>query len=76
MSRREPLTPASLRERANLTQRQVAAALNKRVQTVSEWERGTRPKVYLSEVPLMCQVYQATLAELIEAFDRIDPSEL
>jgi len=68
------LTPASLRLRAKLTQRQVSIALDRRESTISDWETGkTRPQLYLSEVKLMMQVYKATLDELIEAFDGFSP---
>lgn len=59
----------SLRKRAGLTQRQVAQALDIRVQTVGDWEKGGVPHLPLSKVKRMCEVYQCSLDELIEAFE-------
>jgi transcriptional regulator with XRE-family HTH domain len=54
-----------LRERANLTQRQVADALGKTDQTVSNWENGVRaPKLTPSETLILCRVLKCTLEEL------------
>lgn len=54
-----------LRERANLTQRQVAEALGKTDQTVSNWENGVRlPKLTPSETLVLCRVLKCTLEEL------------
>lgn len=64
------LTPKSLRERAGLTQQDVAIALGKRVNTVSEWERGLYvPKLTFSETIRFLQLYGCTLEEVAEAFE-------
>jgi transcriptional regulator with XRE-family HTH domain len=67
---KEKLTPMLLRNRAGLTQRQVAQALDVREATVSEWERGFyTPRVYPSQIKRMLEVYKCDLDELIEAFE-------
>lgn len=54
-----------LRGKANLTQRQVAEALGKTDQTVSNWENGVRsPKLTPSETLVLCRVLKCTLEEL------------
>ncbi|MCC5644754.1 helix-turn-helix domain-containing protein [Nostoc sp. CHAB 5824] len=54
-----------LRTKANLTQRQVAEALGKTDQTVSNWENGVRsPKLTPSETLILCRVLKCTLEEL------------
>lgn len=54
-----------LRERAGLTQRQVAQALGKTDQTVSNWETGARaPKLTPTEMLKLCRVLNCTLEEL------------
>jgi len=61
----------SLRKRSGLTQREVAAALNKRTATISEWERGiTYPNLTFTELKALMELYQCSLDDLIEAFDR------
>lgn len=58
-------TIESLRTKANLTQRQVADALGKTDQTVSNWENGVRlPKLTPSETLALCKVLKCTLEEL------------
>ncbi|BAS55300.1 XRE family transcriptional regulator [Leptolyngbya boryana NIES-2135] len=77
MKNNEEITPAGLRTRAGLTQRQVAERLNKRVQTISDWERGTRrPQLTFSETILLMKLYQCSLEDLSIAFDRINPDEI
>lgn len=71
------LTPAKLRERAGVTQQDVAIVMGKSVSTVSKWEQFTNPpKLTLVEVKLMMIAYSASLDELVEAFGRIDPSDI
>lgn len=66
----EPLTPMKLRERAGLTQKQVADALGKTVGTVSNWERLVKePRLKFSEVQRLISLYGCTLDELIQAFE-------
>lgn len=68
----EPLTPMKLRERANVTQRQIAAALDVTVGTVSSWERRLKvPHLTLYEVNALTQLYQCSVGELTEAFGPI-----
>lgn len=73
VAKNEPLTPIELRERAGLTQRQVAEALGKTVGTVSDWERRVkRPRLSFSETKKLLDALNCSLDELIEAFE---PSE-
>lgn len=54
-----------LRERVGLTQRQVAEALGKTDQTISNWENGVRtPKLTPRETLALCRVLKCTLEEL------------
>ena len=54
-----------LRERAGLTQRQVAEALGKTDQTVSNWENGIRvPRLTPPETLRLCKVLNCSLEEL------------
>jgi DNA-binding XRE family transcriptional regulator len=54
-----------LREKAGLTQRQVAAAIGVTVQTISNWETGfRRPKLYLEQLYSLCETLSCTLGEL------------
>lgn len=54
-----------LRERAGLTQRQVAEALGKTDQTVSNWENGVRsPKLTPKETLALCRILKCSLEEL------------
>lgn len=65
----EPLTPMKLRERAGVTQRQVAIALDKTTTTVSHWEtRRKSPELHPSEVLQLQRLYQCTIDDLLEAF--------
>ena len=64
------IKPMELRERAGLTQRQVAVALDVREATVSGWERGKASlKLSPSKMKRLLSLYSCTLDELIEAFD-------
>jgi len=54
-----------LRQRVGLTQRQVADALGKTDQTVSNWENGVRaPRLTPRETLTLCRVLKCTLEEL------------
>lgn len=67
---RQPLSPMFLRKRAGLTQAQVAGLLGKSLSTVVKWESRTFvPKGSPSEIKKLCEVYQCSLDELIEAFE-------
>lgn len=64
-------TPVTLRKSLGLTQTQLAQRLGIRQKTVSDWERGVSvPNLPLSKVKLMMQVFNLTLDELIEVFER------
>ncbi|RAM49461.1 MAG: XRE family transcriptional regulator [Hapalosiphonaceae cyanobacterium JJU2] len=67
--KREHLTPMSLRKRAGLTQRQVAQALDIQTQTVGSWEKGGIPHLPPSKIKKLCEVFNCTLDELIEAYE-------
>lgn len=71
------LSPRELRERAGLTQKEVAVAIGRRKQTISDWERGaSRPSLTFAETLTLMRLYQASLDELVRAFDRVDPDEI
>ncbi|MBD2076329.1 helix-turn-helix transcriptional regulator [Phormidium sp. FACHB-592] len=71
------LSPRELRDRVNKTQFEIAVEIGKQPSTLSDWETGRRsPSLKLHEVKKMMRAYEATLEELIWAFDRIDPDEL
>lgn len=73
----ESLTPKQLRERASLTQRQVADALSLRSSTVSEWERGlSYPNLTFYETLKLLNLYNCSLEELSIAFDRVTENDI
>lgn len=75
--RKEWFTPRFLRERVGLTQQEVADALDKRIATISDWERHVSvPTLTLSEALKLTRLYECSLEELVEAFDRVDPDEI
>lgn len=62
------LTLKKLRERAGLTQRQLADALGVTVTTVSSWERGVKkPSLSFAQVQKVINTLSCTLEELVEA---------
>lgn len=64
----EQLTLAKLRQRAGLTQRQVADALKVTVGTISDWERGVKePRPSFWQVKRLIEALNCTLDELVEA---------
>lgn len=67
--KKEPLTPMSLRKRVGLTQRQVAQALDIQSQTVGSWEKGGIPHLTPSKMKKLCEVFDCTLDDLIEAYE-------
>jgi transcriptional regulator with XRE-family HTH domain len=57
-----------LRRRANLTLERVAADLGRSHSTISNWESGkTLPMLNPLEFELICQLYQCTCEEFVEA---------
>lgn len=65
---KEPLTLGKLRQRANLTQRQLADILDITIKTVSSWERGVvEPRLTFAEAKKMMEVMQCSYEELVEA---------
>jgi transcriptional regulator with XRE-family HTH domain len=65
----EKLTPKSLRLRAGLSQRQVSQLLDVTQQTVGSWEKGVIPRLTPSQAKLLCQAYQCSIEDLIQAFE-------
>lgn len=64
-------TPVTLRKELGLTQTQLAQRLGIRQKTVSDWERGVSvPNLPLSKVRLMMQVFNLSLDDLIEIFEK------
>ena len=62
------LTLKKLRERAGLTQRQLADALDVTVTTISSWERGVKkPSLSFAQVQNVIETLGCTLEELVEA---------
>lgn len=66
------LTPVILRKRLGLTQEQTARAIGVRPATLSNWEAGHAPRVTPSLIKKMMEVYNCSLDDLIEAFERGD----
>lgn len=65
------LTLAKLRERAGLTQRQLADVLGVTVTTISNWERGVKePNLNFAQVKQMTEVLHCSLDDLVEATKR------
>ena len=63
-------TFVKLRERVGLTQRQVAAALDVSVTTVSSWERGRKePRLSFTQTKKLMELYQCSINELAESLD-------
>lgn len=65
-----------LRERANLTQRDVSVVIDVRQSTVSDWERGiVEPRLPLQKVRTLTRLYNCTFDELVDAFDAVKASK-
>jgi transcriptional regulator with XRE-family HTH domain len=57
------------REALGLTQRDIAQALDKTVQTISNWETGIyEPKMTPREVKALCRLLKWTLEEMPDEF--------
>lgn len=57
------------REELGLTQRDIALALDKTVQTISNWETGLyEPKMTPREVKALCRLLKWTLEEMPDDF--------
>jgi DNA-binding XRE family transcriptional regulator len=57
------------REELGLTQRDIALALDKTVQTISNWETGTyEPKMTPRETKVLCRLLKWTLEEMPDEF--------
>ena len=57
------------REELGLTQRDIALALDKTVQTISNWETGTyEAKLTLREIKALCRLLKWTLEEMPDEF--------
>jgi transcriptional regulator with XRE-family HTH domain len=66
----KPLTPAILRRRLGMTQFKLAIATGRSPSTIAKWEaRTVIPTGTPSEIKHLCEVFQCTLDELIEAFE-------
>jgi DNA-binding XRE family transcriptional regulator len=66
---KEKLTPMSLRKAAKLSQRQVAQALDVQTQTVGNWEKGKVPNLPPSKIKKLCEIFNCSLDDLIEAYE-------
>lgn len=71
MSTNKPeLQPMLLRQRAGLTQFEVAVRIGRSLSTIAKWEAGsTVLRGKPSEIKRACEVYQCTIEELIAAFE-------
>lgn len=63
------------RARRNLTQAQVGQALGLAPRTVTDLEKGRRP-LTLDELPVLCDLFGCTLAQLLDAADPADLAKL
>jgi len=70
--------PVNLRNRLNLTQEEIAARLKEAnlpssLSIVSKWECGASvPKLYPWQFRQLCEVYECSLEELVDAFSPED----
>ena len=69
----EKMTLASLREKANLTQKQLADILGVTIQTISNWEQARAvPKLTVKQVITMLSVLPCSLFDLGKICDEIE----
>ncbi|EDX78445.1 hypothetical protein MC7420_7098 [Coleofasciculus chthonoplastes PCC 7420] len=62
------LTLTKLRQRAGLTQQELASAIGVTQKTISIWEKGSvEPKLTFEQTKLLIEVLNCTLDELIAA---------
>lgn len=62
---------ATLRDKASITQSQVATALGTTTQTVSNWETGIRVmRLTPNQMVILCKLLQCSVEEL-SSYDRI-----
>lgn len=60
-----------LRKRAGLTQAELAQKIGRSISTIAKWEAGdVVPRGTPSEIKKLCEVYQCSIEDLIEAFER------
>jgi transcriptional regulator with XRE-family HTH domain len=70
------ITVRDLRERANLTQRDVSVALDVRTSTISDWERGIfEPRLSFGKTRILLRLYNCTFDELADAFEVVKESK-
>jgi transcriptional regulator with XRE-family HTH domain len=66
----QKLTMKLLREKLNLSQRQIADKLKITDQTVSNWETGTtHPRLTPKQTLELCQLLQISLERLVEVLE-------
>lgn len=66
----QPLTLMKVRERAGLTQRQLADVLGVTISTVSNWERGVQvPRLTFWQTQKLMNACQCSIDELVDAFN-------
>ncbi len=66
---KKPITFTYLRQRAGLTQRQLAIAMDVTVGTISQWETGgQRPRLFPEQFQKLLQILDCTFVEFVEAF--------
>lgn len=65
----EPMTFAYLRQRAGISQRLLAIAMNVSVRTVTQWETGEqKPRLFPEQTQTLLEALNCTLDELVQAF--------
>lgn len=59
-----------LRNKSGLTQKQVADSLGLTVQTISNWETGTRvPRLTPDQTLILCKTLQCSLEDLVSGVE-------
>lgn len=65
---KQPLTLLKLRERAGLTQRRMAIALDVTDNTISAWETGRHePRLTIPQMKLLMEVLNCSFEDLLQA---------